>query len=483
MGGIDMIARVLHSLAACTLLISLAAARTASAAELPSDTASYIQRSIADGRYVGMIVGYIDGEDTVIRGFGVVSKETGKTPDKNTVYEIGSVTKTFTATILAEEVLANRMTLTDPVQKYLPASVTLAQVGERPITLEDLATHRSGLPRMPAGFAPADAADPYADFGVEKLWQAVDDAEPARAPDIAAEYSNFGFAILGQVLARETDMSYRDIVDSRIFTPLGMSRSDTVLTDALKQNAAQGYGPDGKPTPHWTLTGFAGAGAINSSIADMLAYVRANMQAAKSNRSAAANANEAADQNEAAAATLLRRAMALAQKPRADMAAAGGVRIGLAWLTTPTGNGHWHNGGTGGFMSFAGFTDDGRRGVVILSNQGGRSVDPIGLHLLEPAAPLPNVFEETTLAPEKLDEYIGTYALSPQVRFTVTRDGSTIDVQLTGQSALPVFAYAPDKFFSKIVDAQFTFERNADGQVVGLTLHQNGRNLEFKRAE
>jgi CubicO group peptidase (beta-lactamase class C family) len=492
-----MFARRFRSLAVCALM--LCSAPSVVGAELPNDTATYIQRALDDGRYVGMIVGFIDGEDSVIRGFGVASKETGKAPDENTVFEIGSITKTFTATLLAAEVLANRMKLADPVQKYLPAGTTLFQVGDRPITLEDLATHRSGLPRMPAGFAPANPSDPYADFDVEKLWQAVDSVRPGRAPGVAAEYSNFGFAILGQVLARETGMSYRDLLDDRIFTPLGMTHSDTQLTAALERNAAQGYGPNGEPTPHWTLTGFAGAGAINSTATDMLSYIRANMRAAMAANGPAPNANgsNAPSGSNARAApststststsaigatdrTLLSRAMSLAQEPRADMTP-DGMRIGLAWLTTPSGTGHWHNGGTGGFRSFAGFTNDGKRGVVILSNTGGPSVDAIGLHLLDGAAPLPPTFQETTLAPEKLDEYVGTYAVSPQLRFTVTRDGPTIAVQLTGQPAAPVFAYAPDQFFSKIVDAQFTFERSAGGKVIGLTLHQNGQNIHAER--
>ncbi|HEU4619006.1 MAG TPA: DUF3471 domain-containing protein, partial [Gammaproteobacteria bacterium] len=113
-----------------------------------------------------------------------------------------------------------------------------------------------------------------------------------------------------------------------------------------------------------------------------------------------------------------------------------------------------------------------------------RSVDPIGFHLLDSAAPLPpppTTFEETTLAPEKLDEYVGTYAASPQLELTVTRDGSTIDVQLTGQPAFPIYAEKADKFFYRVVDARIDFVRDASGNVVSLTLHQNGRDLEFVR--
>jgi CubicO group peptidase (beta-lactamase class C family) len=455
-----MKSRILGTVPALALLATLGA----SAAELPADTARYLERATANGQLVGVVVGYVDGNDTVIRGFGVASKATGRPPDAGTVFEIGSITKTFTAALLAEEVLGGKMKLTDPVQKYLPEGVTLAQVGERPIQLGDIATQRSGLPRMPTNFAPANQGDPFADFDDKKLWEAVSAVKPARAPGAAYEYSNFGFGLLGAILGRETGMSYRDLVKARIFVPLGMVSTDTVLTDALKGRSAQGYGPGGMPVDHWTIVGMAGAGAINSTATDMLAYVRANMAASA-----------------AASATTLSRAFAMAHELRADMTPEAKMQIGLAWMTTPTGGARWHNGGTGGFMSFAGFTDDGKRGVVVLSNEGFHPVDQIGFHLLNAAAPLPEAYTEISLAPERLDELVGRYELSPQAAFTVTHPSNGLFVQLTGQNAAPAYAYAPDKFFLKVVDAQFSFERGTDGKVVALTLHQNGQNIRADR--
>jgi len=453
--------RILGTVAAAGLLPALGA----SAAEVPADTARYIEQTIASGQLVGVVVAYVDGNDTAVRGFGVASKETGKPPDADTVFEIGSITKTFTAAVLAEEVLAGKVKLTDPVQKFLPEGVTLAQVGERPIELGDVATQRSGLPRMPPNFAPANQADPYVDFDQKKLWEAVSTVKPARAPDVAYEYSNFGFGLLGEILGRETGMSYRDLVKARIFVPLKMASTDTVLTDALERRSAQGYGPGGMPVHHWALDAFAGAGAINSTATDMLAYLRANMAAS-------------AD----ASASSLSRALALAHEPRADMGPDGKTRIGLAWMTTPAGGGRWHNGGTGGFMSFIGFTDDGTRGVVILSNQGNRPVDQIGFHLLNASAsPLPETYTEITLAPAKIDELLGQYAITPQAVFSVTHRSDGLYVQLTGQPPLAVYPYAADKVFAKLVDAQISFERGADGKIAGLTLHQNGQNIRADR--
>ena len=445
-------------------MVGVLMALGASAAELPADTTRYLEQAVANGQLPGVVVGYVDGNDTTIRAFGVASKETGKPPDASTVFEIGSITKTFTAALLAEEMLGGKIKLSDPVQKYLPEGVALAQVGDRPVELGDIATQRSGLPRMPGTFAPANQADPYADFDQKKLWDAVSAVRPARAPGAAYEYSNFGFALLGEILSRETGMPYRDLVKTRILAPLGMTSTDTVLTDALERRSAQGYGPGGMPAHHWAFEAFAGAGAINSTVTDMLAYLRANMAVSA-----------------AASESTLSRALAMAHELRSDMTPEAKMQIGLAWMTTPTGGARWHNGGTGGFRSFIGFTDDGKRGVVVLSNQGVRPVDQIGFHLLSASAALPETHTEITLAPEKLDELVARYEISPQAAFTVTHPSNGLFVQLTGQNALPVYAYAPDQFFSKVVDAQFSFERGADGKIVALTLHQNGQNVRADR--
>ena len=132
-------------------------------------------------------------------------------------------------------------------------------------------------------------------------------------------------------------------------------------------------------------------------------------------------------------------------------------------------------------MSFIGFTDDGKRGVVILSNTGNRPVDQVGFHLLDASAPLPKTYSQITLAPEKLDELVGQYAITPQAVFTVTHPSNGLYVQLTGQNALPFYAYAADKFFAMVVEAQVSFERGADGKIVALTLHQNGQNVRADR--
>jgi CubicO group peptidase (beta-lactamase class C family) len=107
----------------------------------------------------------VDGDKSEVVAFGKVD---GKVPDGDTVYEIGSVTKTFTATLLARAVLSGRVTLDTPVGQLLP-DFKIPSRGGKEITLGDLAAQHSGLPRLPSNFLPRDPANPYADYDAEKL--------------------------------------------------------------------------------------------------------------------------------------------------------------------------------------------------------------------------------------------------------------------------------------------------------------------------
>lgn len=452
--------RISEALASSALMTCV---MPAAAADLPADTATYIRKAVDGGTYVGVIVGLVDDGEVVVRAFGVADKARGKAPDADTLWEIGSITKTFTGALVAGEVIAGRMKLEEPVQKYLPAGITMQQFGERPITIGDLATHYSGLPRLPANFVPADPADPYASIDEPALWEMVRTTKPSRAPGTALEYSNFGYGLLGALIARETGVSYARLVADRIFRPLGMTRS--IVADGVSQPSglAQGYDGTGKPVRHWTFKAVPGLGGIYSSMADMLAYLRANMAAAAKK----------------GPATPLREAMALAIQPRADM---GRGKIGLAWVSSPGNKMVAHDGGTYGFSSYIGFTPDGRRGVVVLANAlATETTSALGAHLIDSAVPLPPPMTEVMLASPKLAEYVGRYAITPEVQVVVTQRGGRIEVAMAGQPPTTAFASSVDHFYFKIVPVQMHFDRNAAGHIVRLVSHQNGQRFRAAR--
>jgi hypothetical protein len=163
-------------------------------------------------------------------------------------------------------------------------------------------------------------------------------------------------------------------------------------------------------------------------------------------------------------------AMKLAQQPRSEMTKA--MRIGLAWITTRKGI-IWHNGETGGYRSFLGFTADGRRGVVILANTA-MEADDLGLATLDPDARLAPAYKAILLPSASLDDYAGTYKLDDNFLLKIFRINDGLFAQATGQGPIPIFPSAPNEFFARVVRAGISFTRNTDGAVTGLVLHQNG---------
>jgi serine-type D-Ala-D-Ala carboxypeptidase/endopeptidase len=402
---------------------------------LPERVENAAQERIAAGTHQTLVFGVVEGDKSEVVAFGKL--DDGKAPNGDTVYEIASVTKTFTATLLAKAVLSGRVTLATPVGQLLP-DFEIPSRGDKEITLGDLATHHSGLPQE--AFGDYNAARMKAILGVYKL---------PRDPGAAFEYSNLGFALLGYALAQLEHTTYRAIVDEEILKPLGMTMSGAVLTEAMRAHLAPGHDYTGKAANYFDADTLVGTGAIRSTANDMLRYLNANM---------------GIDQSP------LTTAMKLAQRPRRDMDKT--MRIGLAWMTTDKGI-VWKNGLTPGYRSFLGFTADGRRGVVILANTAA-DADDLGFATLDADAPLAPAYKTIVLPAASLGDYEGTYKLSEKFLLKVFRMNDGLFAQATGQSAIPIFPSAPNEFFAKIVGISMSFTRDPNGVISGLVLHQNG---------
>ena len=416
----------------------------------------------------GIVVGLIGpgGRRIVARG------PAGAKPyDGRTLFEIGSVTKVFTGLLLADMARRGEVRLDDPADKYLPAGYALPSRNGRRITLLDLAAQHSGLPRLPSNFAPADAANPYADYSQARLLAWLKLFRPSRAAGATYEYSNLGVGLLGELLARRAGTDYAALVRRRIAAPLGMADTAVALNPGQKARLAQPHDEYMRPQAPWDLGALAGAGALRSDADDLLTFLAANLGL---RRSALAPAMAA-----------MRTKRAGGYGPNAD--------IGIAWnlLATPAGEIVFHNGATGGSRAFVGFDPARRRGVVVLVNGAAEPAsDDIGMHLLagaplSPTAPIaaaPHERPIVSLSPAELDRLTGRYRLAPQVLLTVTRDGSQLMAQLTGQLALPIFAASPTEFFWKAVDAQLRFELDTDGRsAVKAVLHQSGQDIPAPR--
>jgi len=288
---------------------------------------------------------------------------------------IGSITKVFTAILLADMVAKGEVSLDDPVAKYLPEDeVTIPSRDDRQITLIDIATHRSALPGMPDNFTPADETNPYADYTVEQMYDFLSNHELRRDIGAAPEYSNLAVGLLGHALARAHGGSYEDLVRERILEPLGMINTGITLSDDMQYWLVKGHNRDGEVVSNWDIPTLAGAGALRSDMNDMLLFIAANTGPAE---------------------TPLEEAMRDSHRRRNDFGE--NMDIGLNWLIQRVGDNSvvWHNGGTGGYRTFAGFDPESGVGAVVLTNSNHGS-DDIGLHLINSDIPLALPPEEHT---------------------------------------------------------------------------------------
>jgi CubicO group peptidase (beta-lactamase class C family) len=414
---------------------------------------------------VGIVVGIIEPAGRRVVAAGSLSKDDKRSVDGNTVFEIGSVSKVFTSLLLAEMAQRGEVALNDPAAKYLPESVKMPERG-RPSTLEDLSRHRSGLPRLPTNLlADSDPKNPYASYTVGQLYQFLSSYVLTRDVGAEFEYSNLGGGLLGHILTLAAGKDYETLLHSRITQPLKMNSTAIKLSPDMQSRLAVGHDSLYEPTLNWDLPTLAGAGALRSTVNDMLLFVAAQLGYSESALSPAIAAT------------------------RARWSPAGsGMEIGLGWLKRSKKGSEiiWHNGGTGGYRSFVGFDPKARVGIVILTNVSTTAgVDDLGFYLLDSESPLlpadsplirpPADHTEIQLDPDTLEKYAGQYQLAPNILITIKRNGSRLSAQLTGQGPAEIFPESKTDFFYRVVDAQITFKLDSQGRANGLILHQLGR--------
>jgi CubicO group peptidase (beta-lactamase class C family) len=282
---------------------------------------------------------------------------------EDSIFEIGSISKTFTALMLAQMVTQHKVKLDDPVRELLPAG-TVAKPEGAEITLFDLATQHSGLPRMPDNFSPADVQDPYADYRPANLYAFLAKHGVAKPADTQFNYSNLGLGLLGQALSNRAATTYPELLKALVTGPLGLNDTVVKLSPEQEKRFAQGHGPGHRPAKPWNLDALAGAGAIRSTAADMLTYLEAQLHPDK---------------------VSLASALSMCHELRAD--ALPGMKIGLAWLFENDTHNYWHNGGTGGYSSYALFNPEEDYAVVVLYNTtidaNGSFADRLGAHIAQ----------------------------------------------------------------------------------------------------
>ncbi len=460
--------RIASASVSAVLFVSALAAQSASPAQPQPQTDlaplldAFCKPLVEAEVATGLVVGVIDGDRTEIRGYGKARFDGAGAPDADTLFEIGSISKVFTGVLLAHAVARGEVALTDLAQKHMPEGRTLPKTDANQIRIVDLATHMSGLPRLPDGMDPR-GDDPYASFTVEALYDGACRSMLRNEPGSTYEYSNLGAALLGQLLVeRAGAKSYEDLLRDRVLEPLAMDRTSIRVPDTMSAMLANGSNADLAPVKAWNLAAFAPAGGIRSSMTDMLKFARAQWTPLAAAHSASS--------------------LAAAREKQRDLP--GGAAIGLGWHIAKDQATRWHNGETGGFHSALFVRVEDRRTVCILANTATSAIDAVAERLLQRlcgAEVEPPKFEKPiALEPAALDRFVGVYELQDGIALAVTRRDRFLYAQITGQPALRVLPRAPTEFFYRAVQATIRFQSEGD-TVAALELEQGGRRSRWKK--
>lgn len=423
-----------------------------------------LSRPLVDGHLVpSLAIGIYEDGHTETYGLGVISKEKPHAPDANTVYELGSVSKVFTALLLAEAVTRNEVTLDTPLSKLLPPDIKPPKWKDQEITLEELATHFSGLPRIPSNMVAESLVNPYQDYGKDKLFAFLNGYEISHEPGKAYEYSNLGMGLLGTLLADKAGMDYEKLLNDRITKPLGMG--DTAITLSKdQQNRLAPPNRNGVRVSNWDFKALAGCGAIRSTVNDLVKLVAANVDPAS---------------------TPLKASIQFEAKRRRGIP---GTPKGMAlgWQIAGDGSTLWHTGQTGGYSTAVFVNPLLRKGVVVLANGADSAVDELGEKLFQALAGMnvqpPKVRGSILLPDSQLKRLTGDYTSPYGFVISVTQTDDALFAQLTGQGALRIHAESPTNFFYRDVAADLQFELDSKGEsATAVTLLQNGKVIRCPR--
>lgn len=441
------------------LTLALLAPVTAAAQHFPpdEDVRAMLRYLVEDGETPGIVVGMLEADgSTRIVSWG--SGGPGARPlGPRSVFEIGSITKVFTGTLLADMVERGEVSLSDPVARYLPPGTRVPSRNGREITLLDLATHRSALPRMPGNLT-TTPEEPYPAYTMDDLYAFLAQHELRRDIGAQFEYSNMGVALLGEALARRAGGTWDDVVRQRVLEPLGMGMTGTAAAGEMAEWNTRGHYQDGREAPYRGWPGLPGMGALRSNAQDLLRFLAANT---------------------GPPASRLERVMRSAHEVR-NSAGEGG-QIGLNWLVRKVGDRTLvtHGGTTAGYETLIAFDPDHGVGVVMLTNTGEFDDDVAVDLLLGVAGP---ARAQASVPADVLRRYAGAYEMAPgRSLFVRMEDEGHLTVQMPRNVRFRMYADSDSTFYLKRAAWRLRFTRGGDGQVAGVVVNMDGTERTARR--
>ncbi|HEY0068074.1 MAG TPA: serine hydrolase [Flavisolibacter sp.] len=404
--------------------------------------------------FQGVVLVATDDKVLLNKGYGWADAATQKPNDPSLLYQIGSVTKQFTAAAILKLQEEGKLSVNDTISKYFPK----LKEGRR-ITIRHMLTHTSGLFNYTndTTFWMHEAAMPSSH---EKMMSRFADKPLDFEPGTRFSYSNSGYVLLGYIIEQVSGKPYEQYIRENIFRPLGMNRSGFDFTKAT--NRATGYYVGGVSEPAMIVdsTGSYAAGSIYTTTSDLFKWVQAMHH---------------------------KKLLKPGSWEQAFTPFKGQYGYGLIMDKMYGQKRIWHNGGIHGFVSNLEYFPESNTTVILISNymhsdlaRVSRTIDAA---LFGKPYELPKVRKEIKLAETTLKQYEGTYALTNDFAITVKAEGGKLTAQATGQGAYEIFPEKEDHFFYKVVDAQIVFEKDATGKILALTLFQNGAEMRGKKVQ
>jgi CubicO group peptidase (beta-lactamase class C family) len=451
------------SLLACmaSLVGGVAMARAPAAALVATPLAEQALRNILVERVetqkwaTGIVVASSAPDGRHIVSYGTIAADDKRWVNADTVFEIASLTKIFTALLLADMAHKGEVTPAAAVSTCLPAQVKLPQHDDKQITFIDLATHTSGLPLRPTNLASQSALDKYAGYTVEQLYQGLAAYSLTRDAGSQFEYSNWGYALLANALAHCARQSYEDVIAARITQPLGMNDTRLEPSASMRTRLAAGHDEHLQRVPNEGRGALDGAGGLFSTANDLLKFLEVFVGRSKSTLTEAIPM------------------MLETRRPTDDPT----TRMALGWRVSGKEGKQvvWSNGRADGYRTFMGYNPQTHVAVVALANAATNvGVDDIGRHVLDPRMQVIRAHRQIVVDPAVLDRYVGDYKFEDGNVLAITRSGDHLVSQMTDQGPIELFAESEREFFPRDVEAQIVFATSHRGPAKSLILTQDG---------
>ena len=428
---------------AAALSLAIAATVAVPAQAMDEATLAGVVRQRLDGDRTGACLAVAVVEKTrVSRTFQCADPGDDGRIGADSAFEIGSVSKTMTATLLAGQLLQGKGSLDDTLASWLPPGTKVPDYQGQPILLRHVVTHTSGLPPLPSRLGATSLNDPYANLDAAALLASLGDVELKAAPGTAFEYSNFASMVLSFAVARRAGTDLEALARERLFAPLGMDHA-WINRRPEGVRVAVGHTPNGRPTAPWQFaTDLAGVGGVHATLDDMVKYVQGGLGWIDA----------------PIAAALARTHEPLSESPP----------MGMNWMIAPVAGRSVlvHEGGTGGFSAFVSLDPQRQRGVVILSDTAWHSIGSLGSlgnHLVDDSLPLGQPRREVAPDPALLQALAGEYQLQGAMRMTLRERNGRLYVQADGQDEYAMGHDDAGDFYPLELDAVLRPQQRADG--------------------